>query len=106
MSRADGDHGMANERTALAWQRTALSLVAAAAIMTRLTWSSLGVAAVVPLGGALLLSGWVFVESGARYSHRAGTRPRRRSRGGRAPLFLAVATTLVAGTELASLTGR
>jgi len=104
VSRAVGDPGAANERTALAWQRTALALVAAAAVMARLTWSSLGLAAFVPLGAALALGLWVFVESWGRYAHDAGTRSRTRPRGGRAPFTLAIATTLIAGTELAALT--
>lgn len=99
------DAGLANERTALAWQRTALSLGAAAAIMARLTWSSLGVAAIAPLLAALLLSGWVFVEGWLRYSHHAGRRGKQGPRGGRASLFLAIATALVAATKLATVVG-
>lgn len=95
--------GVPNERTALAWQRTALSLVATAAVMARLTWSALGAATLVPLAAALLLSVWVLVESSGRYAHDAGTRRRSRSRGGRAPLALAVATALVAATELVAV---
>ncbi|KRF21006.1 hypothetical protein ASG90_00900 [Nocardioides sp. Soil797] len=101
-----GDDGLSNERTALAWQRTALSLAAACAIMARLTWSSLGPLAIVLLSVALLLSAWVFVESWVRYSHDAGTRSRPGPRGGRAPLALTVATALVAVTELAAVTLR
>lgn len=97
------DPGASNERTALAWQRTALALIAAAAIMARLTGSTLGTLAGVALGAAMVLAGWVFVESWARYSHDAGTRSRGRPRGGRAPAALAVATALIAFTELASL---
>jgi uncharacterized membrane protein YidH (DUF202 family) len=101
--RAAGDPGVANERTSLAWQRTALSLVAATAVMARLTWDDLGVVGLGPLMLAMGLSVWVFVESRARYSHDAGTRDRGRSRGGRAPLSLALATGLMAATELAAL---
>ncbi|MCR1783239.1 DUF202 domain-containing protein [Nocardioides carbamazepini] len=104
MSRAIGDPGEANERTALGWQRTSLSLVAGAAIMARLTVDALGLAAVLPLAAALILGLWVFAESRARYDHDAGTRDRARHRGGRAPLSLAIATALIAATELASLT--
>jgi uncharacterized membrane protein YidH (DUF202 family) len=106
VSRAAGDAGISNERTALAWQRTALSLVAGSAIIARLTWSSLGLVALVPLSAALLLSLWVFVEGSGRYSHDAGTRSRVRSRGGRAPLALAVATSLIGATELTALLAR
>ncbi|NPC96502.1 DUF202 domain-containing protein [Nocardioides sp. zg-DK7169] len=103
---AHGDPGAANERTALAWQRSALALIAGAALLARLTWSSLGVAALVVLSVALVLSAWVFVESRGRYAHDAGTRQRPRSRGGRAPLALAIATALVGATELAALAVR
>lgn len=100
MSRAAGDPKAANERTALAWQRTALSLVAAAAILARLTWRRLGGLDAVLLAVAMGLALWVFVESRARYRHDEGSRPRSRLRGGRAPLALAVATMLIAATEL------
>jgi uncharacterized membrane protein YidH (DUF202 family) len=101
--RAQGDPGAANERTALAWQRSALALIAGAAALARLTWSELGPVALVVLGVALALSAWVFVESRLRYAHDVGTRQRPRSRGGRAPFALALATALVGATELAAL---
>jgi uncharacterized membrane protein YidH (DUF202 family) len=103
VTRRDEALGVSNERTALAWQRTALSLLAAAAIIARLTWTELGALAAVPLAGAVMLSGWVFWESRGRYAHDAGTRPRARARGGRAPTALTVAITLIALTELARL---
>ncbi|QIX25523.1 DUF202 domain-containing protein [Nocardioides sp. JQ2195] len=103
---AAGDDGLSNERTALAWQRTALSLAAACAIMARLTWSTLGPVAIVLLSTALVLSAWVFLASWLRYSHDAGTRRRPGPRGGRAPLALAVATALIATTELAAVAFR
>ena len=98
-----GDVGAANERTALAWQRSALALIAGAVLLARLTWSTLGPVALVVLSVALVLSSWVFVESRGRYAHDAGMRRRPRSRGGRAPLALAVATALIGATELAAL---
>lgn len=101
--RRPSDAGLSNERTALAWQRTALSLVAASAIMARLTWSTLGAPALALLSIALILGAWVFLESSARYCHDAGTRCRQRSRGGRTPMALAAATALIAVTELAAL---
>lgn len=97
------DVGVSNARTALAWQRTALALMAGAAIMARFTYSELGWAAIVVLMAALLLSAWVFVESRGRYSHHAGIRSRGRSRGGRGPGSLAIATLLIAGTELLAM---
>ena len=97
------DPGIANERTALAWQRTALSLIAGTAVLARLTFDRLGVAAVAMLGVALVLAVWVLVESRGRYDHDAGTRLRERSRSGRAPAALAVATVVVGLTEAAAL---
>lgn len=97
------DAGLSNERTALAWQRTALSLVAGAAILGRLTFSRLGFVAVVLLGAAVLLCLWVFAESRWRYVQQLGRRPRARGRGGRAALSLTAATCLIALTEVAAL---
>jgi uncharacterized membrane protein YidH (DUF202 family) len=101
MGRAD--EGRANERTALAWQRTALALMAGTAILARLTFDRLGIAAVVVLGFALVLAAWVLIESRGRYEHDTGRRPRARSRSGRAPAALAVATVVVGLTETAAL---
>lgn len=98
------DSALPNERTALAWQRTALSLMAGAAIMGRLTFGRLGYVALVVLAVAAVLSLWVFIESRRRYAQRLGHRTRPRPRGGRAPLFLTLALALIAVTELAALT--
>jgi uncharacterized membrane protein YidH (DUF202 family) len=82
------DPAAQNERTALAWQRTALSVLAGSAVLGRLgfevlgAWSLLGVAVAAPL------SGWLLMESRFRYG--------RPSRGGRAPAALAVATSVLA----------
>lgn len=100
---AAADVGLANERTALAWQRTALSLAAAAAILGRLTFTRVGFLAVAVLGVALLLCGWVFTESRWRYHQHSGVRSRRQPRGGRATLALATAAILIALTELVAL---
>jgi uncharacterized membrane protein YidH (DUF202 family) len=97
------DAGIANERTALAWQRTALSLAAGAAVLARLTFDRLGVVAVAALALALTLAVWVLAESRGRYAHDAGVRLRDRPRGGRAPAALAAATVLVGLTEAAAL---
>jgi len=63
---SDPDPGVARKRTALAWQRTALSLITACAIAARLLWTSAGIYAVAPLVAAAVLAGWVL----------HGTRPR------------------------------
>lgn len=94
-----GGEGLANERTALAWHRTALAIVAGSALITRLAYQQIGPLALLSVGVALPLGLWVFVESRARYD----TRRRARSRGGRAPAALVVATAAVGVTELAAL---
>jgi hypothetical protein len=99
------DDGRANERTALAWQRTALSLAAASALLARLTFDRLGLMALLSIV-ALPLSVWVFLESRQRYSRDAGVRPGTRSRDGRAPAALTLATAVTAATELAALLVR
>jgi hypothetical protein len=98
------DLGVSNERTALAWQRTTLALLAGAAIISRLTFERLGLAAWVALGVVMPLSAWVLVESRGRYVNDAGgSRSLLRSRGGRAPAAVAVATLTLALVELLAI---
>jgi uncharacterized membrane protein YidH (DUF202 family) len=98
------DRGASNERTALAWQRTALALIAGSAIMARLTYAPLSWFALLVLAMAAAISAWVFLSSSARYGRRTGLRaPAQDSRGNHAPPSLTVATVLVAGTEFAAL---
>ena len=99
------DEGMANERTALAWQRTALAMGAASALVSRLTFGRLGLIALVGLVG-LPLSIAVFMESRRRYAHSSGIRPRPRVRDGLAPVALTTATAATAATELIALLAR
>jgi len=87
----------------LAWQRTALAIVVAVAVVARLTAGRLGPPALVPMVVALLSSLWVLGESRSRYAHDAGTRSRGRDRSGRAPMALAVAVVLIALVELAAM---
>lgn len=97
------DVGLVNERTSLAWQRTALALVAAAAILARLTFDRVGWLAAGMLGVAVLLGLWVFAESRWRYRQHLGRRHRSRGRGGRAAFALTVATALIAVVELVAI---
>jgi uncharacterized membrane protein YidH (DUF202 family) len=92
--------GVPNERTELAWQRTALSLIAGAAIISRLTVERIGPVAWLALGVVLPLSAWVLVESRGRYVNDVGPRFRGRPRGGRAPAAVALATVTLAVVEL------
>ncbi len=94
------DPGLANERSLLAWQRTALSLAVGSAVLLRLTFDQLSAVAVIGCGFSLVLSTWVFVESRFRFAQAAGRRDRSRHRGGRAVALLAVATMILAVTEL------
>lgn len=71
--------------------------------MARLTWGDLGLWGAAPLAAAFVLGGWVLWESSRRYAHDAGTRLRPRSRSGRAPAALALATALIAATELLAI---
>lgn len=94
------DPGGQNERTALSWQRTALSLMAGSAALTRITFGTLGLFALTSMAIVLPLASWVFVESRNRYRHDAGVRDRGRARDGRAVAALAVATAALALVEL------
>jgi uncharacterized membrane protein YidH (DUF202 family) len=94
------DPGLANERTALAWQRTALATAAGAAILVRLRLHERSVVTVWGLGAALVLAMWILLESRARYRHHRRARDRMFDRGGIAPLALSTAVALLAMSEL------
>lgn len=96
--------GAQNERTALAWQRTALSVIVASLALSRLTYSRVGWFSVLNLAVAVPLCAWVFLESRDRYEHDTGLLPRNQPRGGRAPAILAVSIVGMALTELAAIT--
>jgi uncharacterized membrane protein YidH (DUF202 family) len=97
------DVGSPNARTALAWQRTALALVGASAVVARLTFDRVGVLAVLVLTVALLLAVWVLLESRLRYVHAAGIRGRGRGRSGRAPAAVTVSVVLIGLVELVAV---
>lgn len=88
------DPGAAAERTVLAWQRTALALIAGAAILGRLQADTIGPLVGVPLGLAAGLAIWMLVRT-RRGSDRHD---------GLLPLAAALATGLLAGTELLAVT--
>jgi uncharacterized membrane protein YidH (DUF202 family) len=67
MSSAEA-HGLPNERTTMAWQRTALSFVAAGALIARQSGSLVAAAAI--LGGVALVAGWTIAESDGRHHGR------------------------------------
>jgi len=96
---AGGDDGRAVERTALAWQRTALALATVSAVGTRLAVDRLGPLALVGLLG-LPMSAWVFLEC-RRQQRSMSSGDRRVRRDGRGPSILTLAVALAALTEIA-----
>lgn len=102
MSGGDVEFEAQNERTALAWHRTALSVLAASIILARLTFERTGLAF-----GSVAAGLVVFIvllrESRARYQHRVRRRHRPGLRGGASLAALAAAVLLLATTELAAL---
>jgi uncharacterized membrane protein YidH (DUF202 family) len=98
--------GLQNERTALAWSRTALSLLAAAAAITRVTYSAFGMYSVLCIVLNIPLAAWVLWVSQARYRHKAGLRQRRVGRGGAAAFSLTVMTVTVGLTQFVALVVR
>lgn len=94
--------GMQHERTSLAWQRTALSLMGAAAGAARLGYERIGPGAVAIAAAGFAASGWVFWTSRARYPV-VGRPTCHRQREGRSGMALAATVVLLAGLELACL---
>jgi len=102
MSDSLWDAGAQNERTRLAWQRTALSGLACSLLVARLL-ATVSIPAAVLIGAAAVLStAGLAVVSSQRYAeNQAALHARRPTADGRAPL---VVTTLTALTAVASLT--
>ena len=101
------ERGTQNERTSLAWQRTALAIAGAAAVLARLTFDRLGVWALLALLLTLPAPLAVLLTGRGRYRYRAapGSHPERRTPwlGGIPPLTLAVAVAVLAAVELTAL---
>ncbi|TQL69099.1 uncharacterized protein DUF202 [Nocardioides albertanoniae] len=99
------DRGAAAERTELAWQRTSLSVATAAAVLARLSFDRTGVAGVVVLAAASVLSLWVFAASRRRRrpieSRTTDDVAERQS--GRATAFLSVAIIAMTAIELGGM---
>ena len=100
-----GELGLQPERTALAWQRTALAIALATAVVSRLTWTTIGPVAVVVLVVGLLHCAVLFQGSHHRYRVRRGV-----ARQGVLPwpagvhaALLVVQVSLLAAMELAAL---
>ncbi|TNM41185.1 DUF202 domain-containing protein [Nocardioides albidus] len=91
--------GLQRERTALAWHRAALSLVVAAAVLTRLTWSRLGPGAVATVAVALVAASCMLSSRRGRGAEAAPGR----SRDGVAPLACTALVLALGLHELAAL---
>ncbi len=102
----NGDAGESHERTALAWQRTALALVAGSAVLTRLTFERLGLLALISVGVVAPLGLWLMLESRGRHRRTAGPAATTRTGSAAAPLVLTLATSAVAIVEIAALLVR
>lgn len=98
------DPGVQNERTSLAWQRTALSIAAGSAVLARVTVGAIGVWALIVLGLSLLMSGLTYVSLRWEYHRRArlADPPAHVREGARAAL-LAGNVLLLCVTELVAL---
>ncbi len=73
------DPGLQPERTALAWQRSALSLAGVSAVVARLTFDTVGWVAVFVLVTGLGHAAVVFATSQRHYHRRTGVAGRRRA---------------------------
>lgn len=73
MSEHPFDKGLQPERSALAWQRTALSIAVGSLIFGRILSTSLGLWALLPMVAGLTMSGALGLKAHRRYSHHHRT---------------------------------
>ena len=106
MTERPADPGLGNERTALAWQRTALSVLAGSAVLARLTAPGLGWFSLLAVAVAVPTTAWIMVEARGRYRHDSAQVLRGRDRDGRASAALATAVSCACVTELLALLVR
>ncbi len=93
-----------DERTTLAWERTALAVFGVVAAIAKHTWAEFGPAALVPIAPLALVSTWVVVEGWRRYDDDRYYRVYRAIGG---PTFVLAGTiALAAGLEVAHLLVR
>ena len=95
------DGGMQQERTALAWERTAISMIVAGLLLAR-TGARLGTVFAAPGAGQVVLGAGLLVWAGRHYDElhrplRAGESPVHPS----AARVVGVATTVFSATALA-----
>ena len=94
---AGSDRGLQPERTRLAWQRTALSLVAASAVLARIAYDRIGLFALISLAVTVPAVIWAY---------GGFTPPEKKvnlKRDGVAPLLISGAIVVVALTALAAI---
>jgi uncharacterized membrane protein YidH (DUF202 family) len=98
---AAGAGGVANERTALAWMRTALALLGATLLATRVVAGRLGLLAAAFAVIALPVAVVVLVDAGRRYrAARAALGTTAGLPDGRLPAGVTVVSLVLAVTEL------
>ncbi len=93
------DRGAQNERTSLAWQRTALAMIGGSAVLTRLTVDRLGPVALVGMAVTVSLGVVVLVASRLRYQEGRRGHPG----GAGLPAAVAVGTAAMILVETAAL---
>jgi uncharacterized membrane protein YidH (DUF202 family) len=98
------DAGVQNERTALAWQRTALALLGAIVVAARFGMRHWPVVTAAALTPALALALAMLHLAGRRYRQaQAAMRDEAPRPGGRLPLFAAASITLLGLAALAAV---
>ncbi|MCL8025016.1 DUF202 domain-containing protein [Nocardioides bruguierae] len=89
-----------HERTALAWQRTGLSVAVAALAAARFAWLEVGPLALVDVVVALSLMGWFVRESRRRHGRRQAGVPAAPAVG---PALVAGAVVVLGAVELVAV---
>lgn len=93
------------ERTVLAWHRTGLSITAGSLVQFRLTVDEEAPVALAVIAAAGLMSVLAVVESRRRHPDDRSGRAAVAARGGRVPLLLTLAVTLLLLVQLAVAIG-
>ncbi|RMB61155.1 DUF202 domain-containing protein [Tessaracoccus antarcticus] len=73
MSNRPFDPGLQPERSALAWQRTALSIAVGSLIFGRILATPMGLWTLLPMAAGLALSGILGLKGNHRYAHHHRT---------------------------------
>lgn len=100
-SRRRFDPGVQNERTALAWTRTGLSLLGGSLLVARLSVTQLGAAAVLVVVCCVPLSCWILATSHRRYRAAAeALHAQTRLPDGALPAAVSALTVILGGSAL------